>query len=59
MEQFLPALVALDDSNWGLMELVAVHMFAMLVDKMKKRGLALVSANLPSTVSSPFYHNHA
>ena len=54
VEEFLPALVALDDSSWHIMRSAAVHMLAMLVDKMKKRGLALVSANLPSNVSSLF-----
>ena len=56
MEQFLPALVALASTDWELMKPVAVHMLAMLVDKMKKRGLALVSDNLPSNVS--IMHKH-
>ena len=50
MEEFLPALVALASTDWELMKPVAVHMLAMLVDKMKKRGIALLSANLPSNV---------
>ena len=54
MEQFLPVLVAL--SSTVVMKPVAVHMLAMLVDKMKKTGLALVSANLPSNVSIAYVH---
>ena len=56
MEQFLPALVALASTDWELMKPVAMYMLAMLVDKMKKRGLALVSDNLPSNVS--VMHKH-
>ena len=48
LEQFLPTLVALASTDW---QPVSVHMLAMLVDKMDKRGLALVSANLSSNVS--------
>ena len=54
VEQFLPILVAL--SSTVVMKPVAVHMLAMLVDKMKKRGIALVSANLPSNVRIAYVH---
>ena len=50
-KEFLPALRAFATSGWEAIEPVAIYMFGMLLHKLQKRGVTLVTATLPTNVS--------